>query len=164
MRTRSLSSTPTRRAPAGWGVRRHGVPQKWSARSAAAIVEFAIVANLVFLLTFTCIEFARVNMIRNLMQDAAYYSARHAMVPGATQEEAIAEAQRVMGIGGVDSAEVQITVNGESLLDNQSTRVDVTVSLDVRDVALFTPMFFSEKSLEATASMRTERYNGFFQN
>jgi len=122
------------------------------------MVEFAIVANVLFLVTFTCMEFARVNMIRNLAQDAAYFAARHAIVPGASSGEAVAEAERIM------SAMVSngYTVDVEAI-DDESEQVAVTVSVDLNEVALFAPMFLGDAVIETTAVMRTERYSGFYQ-
>lgn len=128
------------------------------ARTAATMVEFAIVANLLFLIVFTCIEFARMNMVRNLTQDAAYFAARQAIVPGATSAEADATATQIMA-SMVDDG---VTVN-VSALDDESEEVSVTVSVDLDSVALFTPMFLGNKTISATAVMRTERYAGFYE-
>ncbi len=62
-------------------------------RLGVSTVEFAIVANILFIMILTCMEFARMNMVRNLAQDAAYFGARHAIVPGATAAEAIEQAE-----------------------------------------------------------------------
>ena len=67
-------------------------------RDGATSVEFALVAPVFFLMVFICLEFIRLNMIRNLTQDAAYFAARRSMVPGATREEALAEANQVLGM------------------------------------------------------------------
>lgn len=122
------------------------------------MVEFAIVANVLFLVIFTCMEFARMNMVRNLVQDAAYYAARTVMVPGATRQEAIAEADRIMGSllpGGytIDVGDI----------NNSSTEVSVTVAVDFDEVALFAPMFLQGATIESTATMSTERYAGFYR-
>jgi hypothetical protein len=73
-------------------------------RLAATLVEFALVSNILFLTIFTCMEFAQMNMARNLAQDAAYYAARTAIVPGATAAEAEAEADRIMGLMFADGS------------------------------------------------------------
>ncbi|QDS92319.1 TadE-like protein [Roseimaritima multifibrata] len=126
----------------------------------AAIVEFAIVANVMILIVFICIEFTRLNMMRNLTQDAAYFAARTAMVPGGTEADAITEANRVLGIMNTQNA--TITVNDGGGLTTDSREIHVTVSVPISDNALFVPMFTGDKTLEATASMRTERYDGFY--
>ncbi len=128
-------------------------------RDGAAIVEFAIIANLLFVMIFTCIEFARMNMARNLAQDAAYFAARAAMVPGATAEEAEAEATRIMS-SMVDPSGFEVTV---SELNFNATQISVTVAVDLNSIALFTPMFLSNKTIATTAVIKTERYEGFYE-
>ena len=128
------------------------------ARTGAAAVEFAIIANVMFLIVLSCIEFARMNMVRNLAQDAAYYGARQAMVPGATADEAKDVAENIMGAmlpGGYE-----VTVQA---IDADSEEVEVNVSVQLHDVALLMPLFLPDTSIESTAKMRTERYQGFFQ-
>lgn len=127
-------------------------------RRGAAAVEFAICANIFFVLIFTCMEFARMNMIRNLAQDAAYFAARQAMVPGATEAEAIAAADEVMGMMTTSGYEVDV----EPLTSN-AANVVVTVTVDFDEIALFAPMFLPNTTIESTARIRTERYDGFFE-
>ncbi|MEM9826061.1 MAG: TadE family protein [Planctomycetota bacterium] len=127
-------------------------------RDGATLVEFAIIANILFVMIFACIEFARLNMVRNLAMDAAYFAARKAMVPGATTGEAIAEAEGIMSsmLGSGYTIEVQN-------LDDATETVEVTVNVDLHEVALFTPMFLPNDTLESKAQMRTERYAGFYE-
>ncbi|TWU22539.1 TadE-like protein [Novipirellula galeiformis] len=128
-------------------------------RAGAAMVEFAIVANLMFVVIFACMEFARMNMARNLAQDAAYFAARTAMVPGATSDEATAEADRIMG-SMLDESGYDVTVSDVNF---QSSTISVTVSVDLKAIAMFTPMFLPNKTIETTAVMKTERYEGFYE-
>lgn len=132
--------------------------RKADIRLGASAVEFAIIANILLIMILTCMEFARLNMVRNLSQDAAYFAARQAMVPGATAAEAEAEVDRIMG---------SLLSNGYSAtispLDDDSTSVTVTVSVDLGDVALFAPLFMPDQTLDTTVRMQTERYDGFYQ-
>jgi Flp pilus assembly protein TadG len=127
-------------------------------RLGASLVEFAIVSNLLLITILTCMEFARMNMVRNLAQDAAYYAARHAIVPGATPGEAVAEASRIMGSLLNNGYTVRV-----SPLDGDSRFVDVTVSVNMGEVALFAPLFLPQRTVDTRVRMRTERYSGFFQ-
>ena len=127
-------------------------------RRGATMVEFAIVANLLMIMILTCMEFARMNMARNLMQDAAYFGARHAVVPGATQDEAIDAAETILS--SMLSNGYTVTVSD---LDADSEEIDVTVEIDLGEVALFAPYFLPETTISTTANMRTERYSGFYQ-
>lgn len=122
------------------------------------MVEFAIVANIVMISVLTCMEFARMNMVRNLVQDAAYAGARHAIVPGATASEAVAKASGIMQSLLTSGYTVDV-----GAIDADSESVSVTVRVELNEVALFTPLFLGNKVLESTATMRTERYSGFFR-
>ena len=127
-------------------------------RLGATLVEFAIVSNVLIVTIFTCMEFARMNMARNLIQDAAYYAARSAIVPGATATEAEAEANRVMS---------SIFSNGYTVtctpITDEAESVSVTVAVEFDDIALFVPMFLGGVQLTSTATMQTERYSGFYE-
>jgi Flp pilus assembly protein TadG len=131
---------------------------KGRARSGVSAVEFAVVANVLLLMILTCMEFARVNMVRSLAQDAAYFAARHAIVPGATSEEAIDEAERILS--SMLSNGYTVTVDD---VNADSSDVTVRVSVDLTEVALFAPYFMPDSIIETTARMRTERYDGFYQ-
>ena len=48
-------------------------------------------------------------------------------------------------------------------LDSEASDVTVTVAVDFTKVALFAPYFLSETTISTTARMRTERYDGFYQ-
>ncbi len=119
-----------------------------------------MVANVMILIVFVCIEFTRMNMMRNLVQDAAYFAARTAMIPGGTAEDARAEANRVLGILSTQNAEV--VVNGGEPLTDETRNVRVRVTIPIDDNALFLPLFTGNKELEAIATMKTERYDGFY--
>ena len=127
-------------------------------RKGAAMVEFAIMANIMFVIILTCMEFARMNMVRNLAQDAAYYAARVAIVPGATEDEAVEEAERIMDSLIPGAYTVDVTD-----LDADAENITVTVEVDLDDVALFAPMFLPNATISTDAHMRTERYDGFFE-
>ncbi|MCC9644438.1 pilus assembly protein [Rhodopirellula sp. JC740] len=146
---RTMLARPPRRSKAQRGA---------LARAGATLVEFAIVCNILLLTIFMCMELARMNMARNLAQDAAYYAARTAIVPGATAEEARQEAETIMQSLFANGYEIECTE-----IDDDAEEVTVTVSINLDDVALFTPMFLGNIQLTSSATMQTERYNGFFR-
>ena len=59
-------------------------------RTGAVMVEFVIVAPLLFLFFFAAFEFCRVAMIRHTADNAVYEGARIGIIPGATADEAAA--------------------------------------------------------------------------
>ncbi len=92
-------------------------------RLGGAVVEFAIVVPLFLLFLFAAIEFGRLNMVRHMVDNAAYEAARNAMVPGATTQEAVDEANRVLALTGITGAQIHIaTVQlGETSSSSSST-------------------------------------------
>lgn len=128
-------------------------------RDGVAAVEFAIIANVLFILIFVSFEFSRLHLTRNLAQDAAYFAARQAMVPGATAKEANQEATRILS--AMFDRGYQITVHP---LSHESNEVTVEVSIDLGEVAFFTPMFLPKKVIRSVATMSTERYRGHYQH
>ena len=124
-------------------------------RRGATTVEFAIAAPVFLLLVFACIEFCRLNMIRNLAQDAAYFAARECMVPGATVEEAEEVVNRMLG--GLGTRGVEIIVNGGAGLDDDSERVTVEVRVPIGQNAIVAPKFTSQLEFVAISNVRTER-------
>ncbi len=129
-------------------------------RCGATTVEFALVANVAFVMIMGCMEFTRVNTIRNITQDAAYFAARHVIVPGASESEAIDEAERVLNAVISDGYMIEV-----SPLDTDSEEVTVTVRVDFDQVGFFTPLFVPhDATIDATVRMKTERYKGFQGN
>ena len=86
----------------------------------------ALVLPLVFTFTFAVVEFSRVNMILNTMENACYEGARKGITPGASASDASTETQRLLDILGVTGE--TITVTPAAIL---STTETVTVSVDV---------------------------------
>lgn len=123
-------------------------------------VEFAMVAPVFLLIIFTCVEFTRLTMVRNLVQEAAYFAARDAMVPGATEEECRESAERILSRLGNKTAEV--TINEGQGLNDQSDIVSVTVSIPLAENTLFFPFPVGDMTISSTAEMQTERYSGTF--
>ncbi len=127
-------------------------------RIAATLVEFAVVCNVLFVSIAACMEFTRMNMARNLVQDAAYFAARTAIVPGATAAEAEAEGERIMS--AIFNNGYTVTCNA---ISDETEEVSVRVAVSLDEVAFFVPMFLGGIEIESTANMKTERYSGYYQ-
>ncbi|MEM7314634.1 MAG: TadE family protein [Planctomycetota bacterium] len=155
------TATHNESLPASVTAKRTRRRKKRRERRGATLVEFAIVSQIFFLITLTCIEFVRLNMIRNLVQDAAYFGARVAMVPGATSAEATAEANRILNTLGTRGAVVSI--NGGSALDQDTDVIEVSITVPMDENALIVPALFTgDREFQAEVRMATERYDGFF--
>ena len=124
-------------------------------------VEFAIVANVMFVVIFGCLELTRLSLMRNLAQNAAYFAARVAIVPGATVADATNEANRILGTLGTKGVELKIN-NGLGLSES-STELRCEVIIDLRKNMMMMSMMPGWKEIRAVSTMKTERYNEIYK-
>lgn len=120
----------------------------------AVAVEFALVAPLFFIIVLTMFEFSRLKVIRHTMDNAAYEAARVGIVPGATADEALAEARRLLAIVGTRGAAVNIN---PAILGPDVQQVTISIQTPLDQNALVTPKFTGGQMLTSTATLKTER-------
>lgn len=125
-----------------------------SVHRGAYTVEFAVVLPLVFLLFLGGIEFARMHLVRHVVDNASYEAARHVIVPGATVEEAVAKANTILATINAVGAQVQITPNP---ITEDTKRVTVKVTLPCTDNMLSLSNFSSGLNLVSETQLYTER-------
>lgn len=125
-----------------------------NARRGATVTEFAIVSPVFFLLLVASFEFARLNVIRHTADNAAYEAARIAMVPGATANEAVNEANRIMNIAGARNTNV--TVN-PAVIDENTQEITVTVDVPMGTNGWITPRFTGAATMRAESTLKAER-------
>lgn len=123
-------------------------------RSGITTVEFALTVPIAFLLLVATIEFARINMIRNTLVNAAYTGARRAMVPGSTATLASEEAKKVLTLCGIKDGSVAVT---PQTLTSTTSDVTVTVTVPLDKNAWISPMFVTAKSYSRTCTLSRER-------
>lgn len=141
-------------------------------RRGAAAVEFALIAPVFFLVIFYCAEFARLSLIRNLAQNAAYEAARFVMTDGATVNEGIAKANQILGRLGTSGA--IITINGEDGSTDgdgdvigeidfltMSVRCSIEIPLSANSV-IVPDYIFGDAKIRTAITVRTERYRGYY--
>jgi len=117
-------------------------------------VEFALTVPIAFMLLFATVEFARINMIRNTLVNAAYTGARRAMVPGSTAALAVEESKKVLTMCGIKEGEVTVT---PQTLTPTTNEVTVTVSVPLGKNVWISPMFIASKSYSRTCTLSRER-------
>jgi len=122
-------------------------------RKGTTVSEFALVAPLVFFITFSCFEFARLNMIRNSAENAAYEGARAGIVPGATADDCKTAASAV--VNHVLAYGETVTVEpAEISPDTESVTVTIEIPFDENSWVL--PVFFPNKTITATRTLRRD--------
>lgn len=132
-------------------------------RRGAAMVEFAVVAPIFFMIVFGVIEFGRGLMVQQLLTNAARNGARKAIVGGQTSDTiSTAVKSELSGFGlNTTNANVTVFVNDASSPGLTSTtgsgyEVTVQVLIPVNDVSwLPTPTFLKNK-LSSQFTMRME--------
>lgn len=123
-------------------------PSRRSVRHGAVTVEFALVAPILFMLIFGIIEFARLNMLRNSIENAAYEGARRGIIPGATADDAIAEAKLILNAVFVKNP--QIVVSPAVIL---AATADITVTVNVPLSEAAWVFYFSPRNSVMTRSI-----------
>lgn len=125
-------------------------------RTGVAVVEFAVVAPLFFLLILGMIEFGRMVMVQQVITNASREGARTAIVQGTTTSDVVGVVNAYLAGGGVRGATVAVSPDPIDLA-GYGDPVTVTVSVPFRQVSwLPTPMFLGDTQLRATTTMRRE--------
>ena len=126
------------------------------AHRGAVVVEFAICAPILFLMFFASLEFGRVNMIRQSIENAVYEGCRRGIVPGATAEDCRNSAQAVLNTIMVNGATITVT---PSTITSNTPQVTVAISVPVNSNSWVAPFFFKNKVLSNSMTLTRERFN-----
>jgi Flp pilus assembly protein TadG len=124
-----------------------------SRREGTAMVEFAIVAPLLFLLFFAAMEFCRVAMIRHTADNAVYEGCRVGIIPGATSNEAETEARRIMSSLGVTNVSVAVK---PSSIDRETEEVTVRMKVPLDENSFVPNQFVAGQSIVRELTLRRE--------
>lgn len=127
-------------------------------RQGAAVVEFALIAPVLFLLAFGIIEFGRMVMVQQVLTNASREGARVAVLDGTTNTEFEAAVDTYLDSAAVSSASATRTVSPAlPTSDDYVGAITVTVSIPFDQVSwLPSPLFLGGQTLTATAVMRRE--------
>jgi Flp pilus assembly protein TadG len=124
-------------------------------RLGVVVAEFAICAPILFLFFFASLEFSRVNMIRQSVENAVYEGSRRGIVPGATAADCQAAAQTVLNSVLTHNATITVT---PSTITNSTTEVTVAVTVPVNSNSWVFPVFFNGKTISGTMTLKRERF------
>jgi Flp pilus assembly protein TadG len=128
-----------------------------SERRGAAVVEFAIVAPVFFLLVIGLVEFGRALMVQQVLTNASRVGARTAIGLNATTTQVVNAATEYAS--GASVSGVSVNVNPSPAAAETGQPITVTVSIDYQNVSwLPAPWFISDTTLSATSIMRKEGF------
>lgn len=122
-------------------------------RNGAAMVEFAIIAPLLFFLFFASMEFCRVAMIRHTADNAVYEGCRVGILPGATNAEVQAETQLILNSLALTNAGISVT---PAVIDKDSDEVTVRVVVPLDDNSFVPNQFVAGRSVTRELTLRRE--------
>jgi Flp pilus assembly protein TadG len=125
------------------------------ARTGAVVTEFAICAPLLFFFFFASLEFSRVNMIRQSVENAVYEGARRGIVPGATAANCQASAQAVLNSISASGSTITVT---PSVITKDTPQVTVTVTVPVNNNSWVIPVFFEGRNISSSMTLNRERF------
>jgi Flp pilus assembly protein TadG len=128
-------------------------------RRGAAVVEFAIVAPIFFLLIFGMIEFGRVVMVQQLLTNASREGARLGVLNDATVSQVQTKVVNYLSGANITIAATDVDVDyaTDPSSPDGGESVTVTVSVPFNQVSwLPSPMFLSGYTLSASSGMRRE--------
>ena len=134
---------------------RHFSRSEKPTRRGALTVEMALTLPILLVVVFACLEFGRMNMIRNSAKNAAYKAARSAIIPGAQAGSAQTVARNLMQAIGVSNANITIS---PANITNTTPSVTVTIVTSLNGNLFFAPMFLANKSITTTCTLNREDY------
>jgi Flp pilus assembly protein TadG len=120
------------------------------------VVEFAVVAPVLFLLLFGFIEFGRAVMVQQVLVNGAREGARRAVIPGATRAEVMATVDDYMSACGLSGYTTTISPDPASASPSQA--VTVTVRIPYERVSWLPAHWLTNSTLAGSAVMRKEEY------
>jgi Flp pilus assembly protein TadG len=124
--------------------------QRFRGRRGAAAVEFAMTVPIVFMLLFAALELGRMNMIRQTANNAAYEAMRTCVVPGATNAEGVAAAQKLLASIGVTGYTITVT---PATITDTTPSVTATVAVPYSTNMWVTPLYSNNRSASVTCTM-----------
>jgi Flp pilus assembly protein TadG len=148
------------RSPVLWTRRQ----SRTSQRSGAALVEFAIVLPVFFLLILGIIEFGRAFMVGQLVTNAAREGARQAVLDGSTNTAVTSTITSFLqGAGNISPTNVTVTITvSTAAAVNQLANAKsgdlctIRVSVPFNQVSYLTPSYMATTNLVGQSVMRHE--------
>jgi Flp pilus assembly protein TadG len=127
-------------------------------RRGAAVVEFAIVAPVFFVLVFGMVEYGRMVMVQQVITNAAREGARVGVLDGSTYANVQTAVNNYLIAAKISTTATTITVTpNPPSSQTTGSPVTVIVSIPFKNVSwLPTPLYLGSTTLSATSVMQRE--------
>jgi Flp pilus assembly protein TadG len=140
-----------------------GIHRPRPRRLGAAVVEFAVVAPILGLLTLGMIEVTRAAQVKLALADAARHGCRFAIQPGNDNAQVEAYVTNILQHNDIETADVKIVLKVNNVAKEvktavQNDRITITVSVALSKVGWIAPLIFGSTERQAeTLSMMRQR-------
>lgn len=126
-------------------------------RNGATAVEFAMIAPILFLTLFACIEFGRIMLVQSFVEQSAFESARNVAVVGATKSEAEAIAKQELSVLGITPT-VTVEPMNHGIVQREINELtdQIAITVKVNSPGLLFP---GAGKVERRAVVDTERFS-----
>lgn len=125
-------------------------------RRGAAVVEFALISPVFFLLIFGMVEYGRMVMVQQILTNAAREGARMGVLDGATTAEVQNSVNTYLTGASISGATTTVSPNPPSSAA-YGAPVTVTITIPFTAVSwLPAPMYLGGRTLTASSVMRRE--------
>ena len=125
-----------------------------TSRAGGVAVETAVVLPVLFMIMFGAVDCARLNMVRNTAQNAAYEGARNAITPGATANDAKTVAQKVLNGVGIKNYTVSVS---PSTITTATDAVTVTITVPLKDNSWTAAASKTTRNMVRSCTMSVEK-------
>ena len=136
-----------------------GVQNARGRRPGRALVDFAIVGSVLFLLLLGTIELGRGYMVKHLLTNAARVGCRTGMLQGKSSTAIETAANNYLSTSGISGSTVTVLVNGaatDASTANEDDEILVTVSVPVSNVTWIPGFSFLGTNIYGKYSIRRE--------
>ena len=131
-------------------------PRSLSKPRGSAVVEFAVVAPLLFAVVLGLVEFGRAIMVEQTLVSASREACRTAVLAGTTKQDVINRATSSLNAAGISNFTITMNPDPPSSAA-EGTPVTVTITVSFNNVTwLPVPIYLGGKNLTASSVMRRE--------
>lgn len=122
-------------------------PNRTQRRRGAYAVEFAIAAPILFMFVLASLEFGRMHMVRNTLDNAVYEGVRRGLVLNSTTTDVTNTVNGILNSARINSPTTTVTLTNDA--------VTVTTSVSMNNNSWVPPLFF--RNLSITSSLTLNR-------
>lgn len=95
-------------------------------------------------------------MMRQSVENAVYEGSRRGIVPGATADDCRAAAQMVLNTVFAQDAQIDVS---PTVIDDETSEITVSVTVPLNSNCWVAPLFFNNKTVAGSMTLRRERYS-----